>query len=238
MLLHAARKSPRTFPPGCALCPARPSDGPDSCYGQLVGTAFLPSDTERPGQSASRPADGRTFPADQDRIPHRTGHLPGSLACVRQGLRKGFVLVLLPAALSGCGGGTTTASSSLPQLSSVQYENAQRLFSYARALSVIMAPFQNAPAHLTTRRELHTGASRLSALVPPPAFRASHDHILHGMLSQLALLSKLEDAGHAHDAVALRNVELKLQPPAQEVQSGLAETNEVLARCESSHYSC
>jgi hypothetical protein len=113
---------------------------------------------------------------------------------------------------------------------------------YTKALQQTMAPFMTPPAEPTNyavgNRELRTASSRLSALTPPPQFNSSHERILHGLQGGLAIGGKLEQAARSHDTVAIRNLVARLQPYAESVRAGLAESNQVLTRCARSRYSC
>ena len=124
----------------------------------------------------------------------------------------------------------------------VQYENAQRILGYAKAVGETMAPFTHPFAEPTNypaaSREIRTAISRLSALTPPPQLRARHVHILHGLRGQLSTNRKLEAAGRSHDTVAISNLVAQLQPDAETIRAGIAESNQVLARCERRRYSC
>jgi hypothetical protein len=148
------------------------------------------------------------------------------------------VVGAVTALLSGCGESSKT-STTLPP---IQYENAQHILGYAKAVRETMAPFTHPFAEPTNypaaARELRTAISRLSALTPPPQLRGAHEHLLHGLGGQLATTRKLEAAARAHDTVAISNLVAKLQPDAETIRAGIAEGNQVLIRCERARYSC
>jgi hypothetical protein len=145
----------------------------------------------------------------------------------------GLVPVLL-----GCGAMAKTSTTLPPG----QKENALHILGYAKSLRETMTPFTHPPAgptnYAAANRELQAATSRLSALTPPPPFSASHERILHGLLGQLALGGKLEQAARSHDTLAITNLVAKLQPYAESIRAGLAESNQVLRRCVRSRYSC
>jgi hypothetical protein len=153
-------------------------------------------------------------------------------------MSKHMVILAVVLVLAGCGATTTTRTTLPPG----QYENAQRILGYAKAMREAMAPSTHPPAeptnYVASGRELQTGSSRVSALTPPPPFTTSHEHILHGLLGQLAINGKLEQAARAHNTVAISNDVAGLQPFAEKIRAGLAESNEVLERCARSRYSC
>jgi hypothetical protein len=140
--------------------------------------------------------------------------------------------------LSACGEASKTSTT----LSPAQYETGQHMVGYTRSLRGIMAPFTHPPAEPTNyaaaARQLQTAIGSLSALSPPPQLLAAHEHILQGLRGQLATSHQLEAAARSHNAVAISNLVAKYQPDAETIRSGLGETNQVLARCESDRYTC
>jgi hypothetical protein len=153
-------------------------------------------------------------------------------------MSKHMVILAAVLALAGCGLSTTTSTTLPPR----QYENAQHILGYAKAMREAMTPFTHPFAeptnYVATGHELQTASSRLAALTPPSPFTTSHEHILHGLQGQLALNGKLEQAARSHDSVAISNLLAKLQPYAETIRAGEAESDEVLRRCARSRYSC
>jgi hypothetical protein len=105
-----------------------------------------------------------------------------------------------------------------------------------------MIPLTHRPTgptnYAAANRKLQMATNRLSALMPPPPFSASHEHILHGLRGQLGLGGKLEQAARSHGTVAIRNLVAKLQAYAESIRAGVAESNRVLIRCVRTRYSC
>ena len=157
------------------------------------------------------------------------------------------LILAAPTMLSACSEGartssTATVSRNAPQLSKAQYENAQRLNAYVVAFERILTPLSHQPAnptdYLAAGRTLRAATKSLAALVPPPQFRTSHDRVLAGMLSQLALNPRFEQAARAHDASGLHNAGVKNARQGEAIRAALSEYAQEITACQQRKFSC
>jgi hypothetical protein len=159
----------------------------------------------------------------------------------RSGLILGVLLLTAPLALSACGENGTT-SRNAPKLSRAQQDNAQRLNAYVVAFERILTPLSHQPAnptdYLEAGRALRAATKALAALVPPPQFRTSHDRVLRGMLGQLALNPKFQQAARAHDTTALHNVQAENARQGEAINAALSEYGQELVKCQGDNFSC
>jgi len=164
---------------------------------------------------------------------------------VRPGLRSGFILGALllaaPVALPACGESRKTSRNE-PKLSAAQKDNAQRLNAYVVAFERILTPLSHQPAnptdYLAAGRALRAAMTSLAALAPPAQFRTTHDRVLEGMRSQLALNPKFVQAARVHDTAALKSAEAENARQGELINAALSEYGQELVKCQADNFSC
>ena len=147
----------------------------------------------------------------------------------------------LTASLAACGEGSK-GKAGTSQLSPTQYDNAQRIGGYIRALNKVEAPFTHPstePTNYTKAAQLlRANIAELASITPPEQFRATQAKLVRGLRRELATTPEFERGKRTHNPIAINNAEAKNVEAEHVVREALAEGGAVLSRCQHDSFSC